>query len=54
MDIDGFPSLGMSLNLADPAYLEHFSSVFIFPLRVCERNLPLFIGHLQFLNYSLY
>ena len=54
MGIAGFPSLWMPLNLAEPAYLEHVSSVFIFSLRVCERNWPLCIGPLQFLNSSLY
>ena len=54
MGITGFPSLGMPLNLAEPAYLEHVSSVFRFSFRVCERNLPLCIGPLQFLNASSY
>ena len=54
MGISGFPSIGMTLNLAEPAYLEHVSSVFHFSLRVCERNLPLCIGPLQFLNSSSY
>ena len=54
MGIAGFPSLGMPLNLAEPAYLEHVSSVFIFSLRVCERNLPLCICPLQFLDSSSY
>ena len=54
MGIAGFPSLGMPLNLAEPAYLEHVSSVFRFSLRVCERNWPLCIGPFQFLNYLLY
>ena len=52
MGIAGFPSLGMPLNLAEPAYLEHVSSVFIFSLSVCERNWPLCIGPLQFFNSS--
>ena len=54
MGITGFTSLGTPLNLADPAYLEHVSSVFLFSLRFCKRNLPLCIGHLQFLNSSSY
>ena len=54
MGIAGFPYLGIPLNLAEPAYLEHVSSVFLFSLMICERNLPLCIGPLQFLNYSSY
>ena len=54
MGIAGFLSLGMPLNLAEPAYLEHVSSVFIFSCRVCEWNWPVCIGPLQFLNSSLY
>ena len=54
MGIAGFTSLGMPLKLSEPAYLEHVSSVFLFSLRVCERNCPLCIGTLQFLNYSSY
>ena len=54
MGIAGFPSLGMPLNLAEPAYLEHVFSVFHFSLRFCEQNWPLCIGPLQFLNYSSY
>ena len=54
MVIDGFLSLWIPLNLAEPAYLEHVFSVFIFSLRLCEKNWPLFIGPLQFLNYSSY
>ena len=54
MGIAGFPSLGMPLNLEEPAHLEHVSFVFIFSLRVCERNWPLFIGPLQLLKSSLY
>ena len=54
MGIAGVPSLGMPLNLAEPAYLEHVSSVFRFSLRVCERNLPLCMGPFQFLNSSFY
>ena len=54
MGIAGFPSLGMPLNLAEPEYLEHVSSVFRFSLRVCEQNWPLCIGTLQFLNSSSY
>ena len=54
MGIAGFPYLGMPLNLAEPAYLEQVSSVFLFYFRVCERNWPLCIGPLQFLNSSLY
>ena len=46
MGIDGFTSLGMPLNLAEPACLEHVSSVFLFSFCVCERNLPLCIGSL--------
>ena len=40
----------MLLNLAEPAYLEHVSSVFLFSLRFCERNRPICIDPLQFLN----
>ena len=54
MDISGFPYLGMPLNLSEPEYLEHVSSVFRFSLRVCKQNLPLCIGPLQFLNSSSY
>ena len=54
MGISGFPYLGMPLNLAEPAYLEHVSYVFIFSLRICEQNWPLCIGPLQFLNSSSY
>ena len=54
MDISVFSSLGMSLNLADPEYLEHVSSVFLLSFRVCEQNWPLCIGPLQLLNSSLY
>ena len=54
MGVSGFPSLGMPLNLAEPAYLDHVSSVFLFSLRLYERNWTLCIGPLQFLNYSLY
>ena len=44
----------MPLNLAEPAYLEHVSSVFRFSLRVCERNWTVCIGPFQFLNSWLY
>ena len=44
----------MPLNLAESAYLENVSSVFLFSFRVYEQNLPLCIGPLQFLNSSLY
>ena len=54
MGIDGFPSQVIPLNLAEPAYLEHVYSVFIFSLSVCEWNWPLYIGPLQLLNSSLY
>ena len=54
MGIVGFTSLVMPLNLAGPAYWEDSSSVFLLYLRVRERNLPLCIGTLQFLNSSLY
>ena len=54
MGIAVFTSLGIPLNLAEPAYLEHVSSVFSFSLRVCERNWPLCIGPLRFLNSSSY
>ena len=54
MDISGFPSLGIPLNLAEPAYLDHVSSIFCFSLRVCEWNWHLCICPLQLLNYSLY
>ena len=54
MGIAGFPSLGMTLNLVEPAYLDHVSSFFLFSFRVFERNLPLCIGPLQFLNSSSY
>ena len=54
MGIASFPSLGISLKFSEPAYLEHVSSVFLFSLRVCERNWPFCIGPLQFLNSSLY
>ena len=54
MVISGSTSLGMPLNLEDPAYLEHVSSVFIFYLRVYEQNWPLCLGPLQFLDSSLY
>ena len=53
MGIDGFPSLEIPLNLSDPAYSVHVSSVFLFYLRVCEKNWPLLIGPHQFLNSSL-
>ena len=54
MGIAGFTSLGMSLNLAEPSHLYYVSSVFLFSLRVCERNWPWCVGLLQFLNSSLY
>ena len=54
MGISGFPFLGITLNLEDPAYSEHISSVYLFSSRVCERNWSLCIVSLQFLNYSLY
>ena len=54
MGIAGFTSLGIPLNLEEPTYLEHVSSVFHFSFRVCEQNLPLCIGPLQFLNSSSY
>ena len=50
----GFTYLWIPLNFADPAYLVHASSVFIFSLMVCEHNWPLWIGPHQLLNYSLY
>ena len=54
MGVAGFNSLGITLNLAEPEYLEHVSSVFIFSLWVCERNWTLSIGPLQLLKSSLY
>ena len=54
MSIAGFPYLVILLNLEDPEYLVHVSSVFIFSLRVCDRNWPLCICPLQLLNSSLY
>ena len=53
MGVAGFPSLVMSLNLADPEYLVHVLSVFLFSLRVCERNWPLWIGPLHLFYSSL-
>ena len=47
MSIAGFTSLGMPINLTEPAYLEHVSSVFLFSLRVYKQNWPLCIGPLQ-------
>ena len=54
MGICGFPSLGMPLNLAEFTYLEHVSSDFLFPFKICDQNWILWIVHLQFLNSSLY
>ena len=54
MGISGFTYLGITLNLVEPAYLVHVSSVFLFSLRVCEKNWPLWIGPFRFLNSSLY
>ena len=54
MGISGFPSLWIALNLENPESLVHVSSVFIFYLRVCERNLPLWIFPRHFFNSSLY
>ena len=54
MGIDGFLYLGIPLNLTEPAYLEHVSSVFLISLRFCWRNWTLLIGPFQLLNSSLY
>ena len=54
MGFSGFPYLGMPLNLAEPVYSEHVSSVFLFSFRVCDHNRLLCIYPLQLLNSSLY
>ena len=54
MGIAGFPSLGIPLNLTEPAYLDHASSVFFFSLRFCWHNWPLLIFPHQLLKSSLY
>ena len=46
----GFPSLGIPLNLAEPAYLEHVSYVFLFSFWAFEQNWQLCVDPLQFLN----
>ena len=54
MGIASFTSLGLPLNLAELAYLEHFSFLIIFSVRVYERKCPLCVGTVQFLISSLY
>ena len=54
MGIAGFYSLGIPLNLTEPAYLEHVSSVFLFSLIFFWRNLPLLKGPRQLFKSSLY
>ena len=54
MGIAGFPYLGIPLNLTEPAYLEHVSSVFLISLRICWRNWPLLIDTLQLFKSSFY
>ena len=54
MSIAGFPSLGTPLNLADPDYLEHVSSIFLLYLKFCELNWLLCLGPLRFFNSPLY
>ena len=53
MGISGFPYLGVPLNLTDPEYLVHVSSVFILYLRVFKWNLLLWIGPRHFFNSLL-
>ena len=55
--LDGYCWISFPRNfikLAETSYLDHFSSVFLFPLRVYKRNWPLWIGCCQFLNTSFY
>ena len=54
MGIDGLPSLGIPLNLEEPAYLVRAFSFFLFYLRSYEQNWTLCIGSLQLLNSLLY
>ena len=54
MDISGFPSLGMPLDLTEPAYVEHVLYILLLFFTVCEWNWPLCIVTLHLLNSSLY
>ena len=54
IEVSGFPSLEIPLNLTYPEDLEHIISIFLFFLRDLGRNWPLWISPRQFLNYSLY